>query len=198
MKRCVLIAAMCLLINSELFAADADGRFAAKGAGRKTCSEFITAHDSKSREYYLYGGWLEGYISAYNGFQDDSYDITPWQTTELMLLLLKHHCGKNPESRFLTAVNSFFKLIFADRLVKENPLVKISVNNTESYYYSEILIRAKTRLQKMGFLQGEVDDDFDDQDVAAFAAYQKTFGLKETGIPDQYTLANLFFKQESK
>lgn len=185
---------LSLSISSYSFSADSKGKFAVKGAGSHTCSDFIQAANEKSTNYYLYGGWLEGFISSYNQFQSNNFDITPWQTTELMLVLLKRHCTKNTEVRFLTAVNTLIKTLFPIRLESENNFVKIQVSGSESYYYQEIVMRAKKRLKVLGYLQGEIKPVFDKTDVIAFSNYQKAIGINPSGIPDQQTLVSLFLR----
>ncbi|MFC4699178.1 peptidoglycan-binding domain-containing protein [Glaciecola siphonariae] len=196
MKKLVNIVLTLMLLSAASIsaAADADGKFAVKGAGKRLCSNFIVAANEKTTDYYLYGGWLEGYLSSYNSFQSDNYDITPWQTTELMLAFLLQHCHSNPDTHFLSAVNSLIKTLFPIRLTKESELVSINVNNATSYYYTEIMTRAKERLKHLGFIEGNITSGYNEDDIKAFTAFQKSIGLKPTGVPDQQTLASLFLR----
>jgi len=193
-----IILLLSISYSSVTFTADSKGKFAVKGAGSHTCNAFIQAVNTKSTDYYLYGGWLEGFISSYNQFQPNNFDITPWQTTELMLVLLKRHCKSNPEIRFLSAVNSLIKTLFPIRLNTENNLVKIQIAGSESYYYQEIIMRAKKRLKVLGYLKGELKPTFDQTDAIAFETYQKALGINPSGIPDQQTLVSLFLKPTKK
>lgn len=192
-----ILLIICFTFSLSAFSADKEGKYAVKGAGKRTCSNFTQAVESKSTDYYLFGGWLEGYLSAYNQFQPQNFDITPWQTTELMLTLLTQHCKTNPETKFLTAVNSLIKTLFPIRLDQENNLVKVQVGKLESYYYQEIILRAKKRLELLGYLDKAINGNFTDTDALAFENYQKAMGLKVTGIPDQKTLVTLFLKKKN-
>ena len=127
--------------------------------------------------------------------QNGAYDVTPWQTTELLLVLLQQHCEDNPEDAFIGATAALIKSLFPIRLSERSELVKISYNNADSYYYAEILLRAKARLKQLGYYEGEPDARFTTEDARIFSEYQKKAGLTVTGIPDQYTLANLFLKR---
>jgi hypothetical protein len=189
-----IILLISISFSSFTFSADSKGKFAVKGAGSHTCSDFIQAAETKSTDYYLYGGWLEGFISSYNQFQPNNFDITPWQTTELMLVLLKRHCKNNTNLRFLSATNSLIKTLFPIRLNTENNLVTIQVSGRKSYYYQDIIMRAKKRLKALGYLKAELKPTFDQSDAIAFAAYQKAIGINPSGIPDQQTLVSLFLK----
>lgn len=183
------------MFSAQLCAADAQGKFAVKGAGKRACSHFVQAAEQKGTDYYLYGGWLEGYLSSYNSHQVKNYDSTPWQTTELLLTLLQRHCAKNPEVKFLSAVNGLLKTFYPIRLESENQLVKINVNGAETYFYKDILLRAKARLKKLGYITGDIMADFDKEDISAFEKYQKDIGVSITGMPDQNTLLSLFLKK---
>tara|TARA_R110002012_G_scaffold259737_2_gene441348 strand:- start:156 stop:755 length:600 start_codon:yes stop_codon:yes gene_type:complete len=190
--------ALAMILSTQVgiaSAADKDGKFAVKGAGKRLCSNFLSAAAQKSTDYYLYGGWLEGYISAYNRFQPENYDVTPWQTTELLLALLQQDCENNQERHFLTVTNSLLKALFPIRLPAESALVAIDVSDAKSYFYVEILKRAKQRLIKMGYLQDLGSSDFDQGTLDAFKHFQRDRGLAETGVPDQNTLMNLFLKK---
>ena len=190
--------AMLLSVHTGLAsAADEDGKFAVKGAGKRLCSNFLLAAEQKSTDYYLYGGWLEGYISAYNRFQPENYDATPWQTTELLLALLQQDCENGKDRHFLTVTNGLLKALFPIRLPAESALVAIDVNDAKSYFYVEILKRAKQRLRKMDYLKDMGSSDFDQATLDAFKHFQRDNGLAQTGVPDQNTLMNLFLKKSA-
>lgn len=179
----------------HLLAADSDGKFAAKGAARKSCTDFLAATEQKNSDFLLYAGWLEGYITSFNQVQTKNYDVSPWQTTELLLMLLQRHCQTNPDIKYFDAANALIKSIFPIRLSEEGLIVKVQVDDAVGFHYEEILLRAKQRLKAMGFYQGEVSgNSFTSMDSKAFLAYQKKLGLKETGMPDQATLTSLFLK----
>lgn len=185
-----------LSLSFNVIAADSEGKFAVKGAGKRTCAAFTKASVEKSTDYYLFGGWVEGFISSYNQFQPQNFDITPWQTTELLLTLLKSHCASNPESRFLSATNSLIKTLFPIRLNEKSNLISIQVGKSKSYFYQEIMLRAKGRLKAMGYLSGNINSAFTTSDAIVLEKYQKDIGLPSTGTLDQKTLASLFLKSK--
>lgn len=192
-----LIIICCTVLSFQSFSADTDGKFAVKGAGKQSCEAYTKAFDAKSTDYYLFGGWLEGFVTSYNQFQPNNFDITPWQTTELLLSLLKSYCGNNPEIKFLTATNSLVKTLFPIRLEQNSNLVSIQVGKSKSYFYQEIIKRVKTRLKAMGFLSGDITNSFTKEDAIAIEKFQKKIGLTVTGVLDQRTLASLFLKTKN-
>lgn len=191
------VLSVSLLMSFNSIAADSDGKFAVKGAGRKTCEQFVETAKLKNSDLYLYGGWIEGFVSAYNQHQPNTYDVTPWQTTELMLFLLQEHCKKHPETRFLTAVNGIFKALHPIALTKESPVSKVSVEDTHAYFYVDVIKQVQQRLTALDFYTGEIDGNYNNELVKALAKYQQKFGLSVTGYPDQQSLTHMFIKLRS-
>lgn len=195
MKKIISLIIICFVsVSFQSLSADNTGKFAVKGAGKKDCASFTKAMTEKNTDYYLFGGWIEGFISSYNQFQTENFDITPWQTTELLLAFLKVHCDKNPKTKFLTATNGLIKSIFPIRLTENSNFVKIQVGKNQSYFYQEIIERAKKRLKEMGYISGRTDTTLNQDDAIAIEKFQRKIGIKVTGILDQRTLASLFLK----
>jgi hypothetical protein len=189
-----LLVICCLSISFQAVSADNQGKFAVKGAGKHACKDFTKAANARTTDYYLFGGWVEGFISSYNQFQPENFDITPWQTTELILTLLKTHCAKNPDTRFLSATNSLIKTLFPIRLNENSNLMSVQVGKSKSYFYQEIITRVKSRLKAMGYLSGNINSTFKQEDAIALEKFQRKIGLTPTGMLDQQTLASLFLK----
>jgi len=177
-------------------AADENNKFAAKGAGRLTCTQYLEIREAKSRDYYVTGGWLEGYISGVNAFQPKTFDATPWQTTELVLGLLARACEKNPEQRILNLVNQYLREVVTLRLRESSELVSVKSDGKGLLIYKEVLSMAQKRLESLGFEPGATQGETDARTLTALRAYQASKGLPETSLPDQLTLLNLFFAQK--
>lgn len=188
----LLVSALCA--SAQVYAADKDGKFAVKGAGKRECAAFSKAFDDKSTDYYMYGGWLEGYLSSYNQVQDKAYDITPWQTTELMLFLLSKHCETNPKTKFLTAVNGLIKSFFPVRLKEESSMAKIAIKNTHAYYYSDVLKMVQNKLIQHKYFNKKADGNWSTDMLKGILQYQKQFNLTASGYPDQQTLTHMLLR----
>ena len=179
-------------------AADDKNAFAIKGAGHHTCANFTTAYAERSPNYTLYGGWIEGYVTAFNQFQARTYDIAPWQTTELMLGMMARFCESQPDMRFLDAFNRFLREILPQRLDKLSRLEQVTVRGRALNMYTEVLLRIETRLAALGHKPGEVDGRFDVATSRALEAFQATKSLPVNGLPDQRTLFELFLRPRNK
>lgn len=209
-----VLGVLLLGLTTLTFAADEDGKFAAKGAGRKSCEAYLMAKDNAQlsaqkptgenakehslNDFRLYAGWLEGYITAYNQFQSGNYDITPWQTTELLMVLLARHCKDNPETRILSATNGLIQALFPARLQAESQVMEVTLLQHKSYYYTEIIFQVKKRLTQLGLYSGDVTQStYATPEIQAMRAFQKKHGLPETGVPDQRSLTHLFLRMKA-
>ena len=51
------------------------------------------------RQYFQYGGWLNGYLSATNRYESRTFDVVSWQTTGVLAGWLARFCERNPRRR---------------------------------------------------------------------------------------------------
>jgi hypothetical protein len=174
-------------------AADSDGQFAALGAGTATCQRFLDAREARSDEYFLFGGWLEGYLSARNQTADDTFTLVPWQSVDVLAGFLAQHCRRNPDERFLNAVATMTAALHPQRLEQSSERVVVAVGLARQEFFRATLARLQLRLRQEGLYEGPAEGDFDQATAAAVQAFQSREGLQATGFPDQLTLYKLFF-----
>lgn len=195
MKKSLFVILLISLSFSSI-AADKDGKYAVKGAGKRLCSDFVTAYQQKSTDYYMYGGWIEGFVSSFNQNQANTYDALPWQTTELVLGLLARHCQANPQQHFLNATSGLLKSFFPLRITQSSKIVKVTLKDAESYYYEDVIRLVEERLKEIGHYKGEVTGAYGPELIKAMLEYQEANDLKLTGIPDQSTLLRMFIRSK--
>jgi Putative peptidoglycan binding domain len=188
--------ALCglLFYASAAFAADDRGSFAMKGAGFLTCKKFVAEREKKSNIYYMIGGWLDGYITAYNKYVDDTYDITSFESLELLLRLMQNHCQSNPNDRLYPVINSIVETLNPARLQRGSPRVEIRVSDRKTVLYRETIRRIQTELTRRGLYKGALDGRFTDATRSALIAFQSDINFTTTGFPDQATLWRLLRK----
>jgi hypothetical protein len=197
MKIHLLWPLLATLAQTPAYAADGDGNFAIKGAGQQTCDRFLQAYDTQSRDIALYGGWLEGYLTAFNQFTDDTFDFASWQTTESMLAILLSACRQlPPETRFMDAFYRVTDRIAPQRLTAQSTAQVLSRGNISTIIYADVLIMAKARLTELGFAPGPANADYPEETAMAMEAFQAARGLPQTGLPDQQTLGALFLNSQ--
>ena len=178
--------------SSYSSSADSNGQFALKGAARESFERYVQARTSKSQDYLIYVGWIEGFITGFNQFQRKNFDITPWQTTELMSGLLENHCKKAPKDGFFFAVSKMLKVVYSLRLQEESRLSQVTSGDYSLFLYEKIIFDMKSKLKAKNYLQGKVNSSFDEKTRQAIQQYQKDNKIKETGMPTTETLYHLF------
>ena len=172
-------------------AADDNGQFAIKGLGLANCGRFVEARNSQSREYFQFGGWINGYLSATNRYEKQTFDIAPWQHTGLLAGWLMRFCQDNPEVPFVRAMAIMVNTLGKERLTMRSDLVEAHAEDAAINIYETILQRVQERLSELGRYKGAPSGKFDSQTQSAIRGFQRASGLQPTGLPDQSTLAKL-------
>jgi len=195
MSRARLLLCGLLVFGGGLaHAADDSGRFAMKGAGFLPCKVLSAEREKRSDLYYLIAGWVEGFLTAYNRGAADTFDITSFESTELLLSVMHGHCKDHPEDRLYPVLNSMLVQLQADRLQKESERIEIAVGERKALLYLETLRRIQSELQRRGLYKDAIDGRYNDATSAALKAFQSDAGLEGTSFPDQTTLWRLFRK----
>lgn len=187
----ITIALAALLVAGSVHASDEEGRAAVKGAGAASCADFVKERKAESRLYYMFGGWINGYVTAYNQTTADTFDIVPWQSTDLLAGMLDGHCKKNPDQPFIYAVNAMLQSLKGQRLTEKSEVVEVSSGDHSVAIYEAMLRRVQSRLAERDHYNGSVDGVFGPKTAAAIRAYQQAQQLPQTGVPDQKTLVVL-------
>ncbi len=192
-QRALFLVAM-LFCNASLYAEDKNGSFAVKGAGSISCESYIAIKEKRSRDYYVFVGWLEGYLTAANQHKKGTYDLSPWQSPELLMMALSRHCLKTPKKGFITAVNDMIKVLEQEKLEQASEIVAMTSEGKQTFVYKSILKKIQRRLSAETFFKGAVDGTYTPLLRDAIKAYQKKKDIVPTGLPDQITLFHLFKK----
>lgn len=184
------LAAACLW-SAVARGASQDGQFAVKGIGIQGCAEFTKAYAERSRGAFVFAGWLDGYISAFNRLQPNTFDAVPWQSTNLLLALIKNHCATKPRERLFTVVQALLGVFSGQSLTATSPSVEAKAGGKKVSLYREVLRQAQQALAAAGDYSGKPDGMFGPKTKAAFEAFQERSGLPKTGLPNQETLYRL-------
>ncbi len=188
-------ALILTILSGNVLGADTDGNFAMKGAGLLTCEIFVEAREARSETYYMIGGWLDGYITALNQYAESTYDITSFESTELIVNVMQNHCKSNPDDRLFTVINSIMVKLTDDRLQNRSRKIAVNVGEYETLLYQETLYRIQSELKRLGYMTGEFDSEFSSNTEAALRSFQRSIKLEATGFPDQTTLWRLLRKE---
>jgi hypothetical protein len=190
-RRALLACALLALAPGAAAAADASGEFAVRGAGSAPCAKFTKDKATGSRDFYVFAGWLDGYLTAANQMREATYDVAPWQTTELLLRLLGDYCAERPQVAFSLAARRLTEALDGQKLAEASELKRVEHKGRFTLIYADVMKRAQQRLKELGLYSGAADGEFGQQTREAIERFQSDRRFEATGLPDQRTLAVL-------
>ncbi len=181
-----------LLAMPLAHSADQADKYAIRGAGLLPCASFTEERARKSPAYMMIGGWMDGYISASNKLQADTYDVSPFETTELLAVLIGRHCADHPDDTLAPIMDSLLTKLHKNRLKKASPFLSVEVGKLQTRLYARTIKNIQTKLSQKSLFNGTINGLWSDDTSAALAHYQKNIKFDPTGFPDQKTLWYLF------
>lgn len=189
----ILVAIACLgFFASSALAATTDEKYVIKGAGNGTCERFVTEREAQSQAYALFGGWLAGYITAYNQLTDKTFDIAPWQNLDLLAAFLDNFCRHNPDLAFVSAVGAMISALQPTRLRTASEKIEAAAGDDRVTLFRNVLRDVQIRLTDLGHYQRGADGLYGEGTRRALKEYQQSKALPPTGVPDQRTLFELY------
>jgi putative peptidoglycan binding protein len=183
-----LAAAAVVAVPSGASASTKDGKFAIESTGRTACSAFTAASAKKNEAHHRYVGFIEGYLTAANKYEPNTFDLTPWHTTAALALILENHCKKNPTDTLAMAAQRMVAAMAPVRLANFSDLLEVGQGDRKTYVYTQILKRSQTALAGKGLYHGQADGKFSPEYRTALTQFQTLAKLEPTGLPDTATL----------
>lgn len=122
MKR--LLLAISLLLPLAGWAADQDGFYrpyfmVGKHINYAKCSSFVTARNLARQGHFnaqnQFNQWLDGFLTAYDMYNPDTFDIAYGKDIETLDAWLENYCAKHPDNLFDDAAESLIFQIYPDR-----------------------------------------------------------------------------------
>ncbi len=172
-------------------AADADSQFAIKGVGLLSCQQYAEARAAGSALSESFRNWLDGYLTAVNRYEPQTYDTAPWGSGEILAVIIDNHCRSNPGESYVAAVQKLVLTLHEDRLARSSPIRTVSVDGRTVQIYEDVLRRVQAALAERGLYAGAPDGVFGPRTQSAIATYQISEGLDGTGLPDPLTVWKL-------
>jgi len=189
----LFLAVAAAAVVAPAAAAEVPGSgFSVRGAGLLDCAAFSRIRSEDEASHAMVGGWIDGYLTAVNRYEADTYDITSFETTELIVKIVAGHCEAHPGHRLYPVIASVVKKLHEQRITEPAALVSVSNGVQRTALYAPTVLRMQARLSEAGLLDGVPTGEFDDATREALMAYQSRLGYKPTGFPDQGTLWHLF------
>ena len=159
----IIIALTALLTPLVGRAADKGGEFAMQGAGMLSCERFMEERKNESKVFWNIGGWIDGYLTGYNNYRADTYDITthaPKDSASAFTSLLTGHCRENPEDRIGVVIKTLAQELHPIRLRKHSSIKDVNIDGDSYQIYEKTLTKMQRILQRRGEYDGEVDGEY--------------------------------------
>jgi len=183
---------LLLIFSVTTYAADNQGKYSIHGAGLLKCNIFVDERKKQSPAYMMIGGWIDGYISAVNQLEKNTYDITSFTSTELLTALIDKHCAGHPDDVLAPVLSAILTKLHADRVKTASPLVIVRVGKFQTQLYKKTLADIQKKLAHKKYFNKEANGVWSKSLQTALLKYQQSANLKPTGFPDQKTLWHLF------
>ncbi len=169
-----------------------ENSFAVEGAGRLNCAAFTASRqDKSSAEYQRMIGFVEGFLSAANRYEPNTFDLTPWHNAAALDIILNSHCNEHKQDTLVSVVQRMITGLRPIRIAQFSPLVEVGDDKNRAIVYETILRRAQAALKIRGLYQGAEDGKFSTELRDALTAFQRQSSLTPTGVPDPATLWTL-------
>lgn len=187
----LFLASLCVALPTTASAADANGQFATKGVGALSCRQFADDRSQAGELKTRFRSWLDGYLTAVNRYEANTYDAAPWASGEVFATIIERHCQQNPEESYAQAVQRLVLSVKEDRLARRSPLRTVTASGRSTVIYDEVLRQIQLRLADRGLYAGQPDGVFGPKTRDAIATFQISEGLDGTGLPDPLTVWKL-------
>ncbi len=167
-------------------------QFAVEGVGILSCERFIQARsDMESPEYQRMIGFIEGYLSAANLYEPNTFDLTPWHNAAAFDLILQNHCEEHPAETLVSVAQRMVTGFRPLRVAQFSQLLEVGDGQNRAFVYETVLRRAQAALRVHGHYSGPEDGHFTAELREAFRRFQQEKSLNPTGVPDPATLWTL-------
>ena len=155
----------------------------------------MRAHELKEKEWYVFYGWLDGYLSALNEKSTGTFDVAPWQSTELIAEIVRSTCQRDKEQHFFPLVRSVVLSLQKHKLESVEAKKAIEVGNNTALIYPSTVRQAQVALAGRGHFKGTPSGTFDAETRAAIEAFQAKHAIPVNGLPGPVTLWALLVEE---
>lgn len=185
----LLIALM--VVPGIAWPVDADGHYAVRGAGAHSCAVFVEAVESDRAATVVFVNWIDGYLSAHNRHEDDTFDASFLTNSNELAGLLYNLCQVEGGRRVDAALGELLHALAPARVRQQSDPVEIPRENPRVVLRAQTISLAQERLADAGYYEGSIDGVYGPQMASGLRRFQEAEGLPTTGMPDADTLLRL-------
>lgn len=187
-RAALAFAALSMITATPVVAATASGDFAARGAGTASCAAYTDVRTRKAPEVAAFMSYIDGYLSAANRYEVDTYDLTPFHNQAMLALILDKYCKEHAQDIMAVAALRLTAAVHPLRLTQKSTKIQVVDGANRVMVYEAILQKAQAELTRKGLYKGQADGKYSPAVKTALVAFQKQSKLPESGVPDPATL----------
>lgn len=184
----VAYGAIAMAVPGSTSAGTLAGQFAVEDAGRISCAAYTKARAANGGDQARMVGFVEGYLTAANRYEANTFDLTPWHNHNAFALILDQHCRKSPSDSLVMATQKLVEAMKPQRLSNFSKLVEIKDGKDRTIVYQSVLERAQAELVRKNLYKGAADGRYTPEFKLALQNFQKSAKLPPSGMPDPATL----------
>ena len=195
-RKTLSIIALAMAVNMmsglNLHAADKGNNYMLRGIGANTCTVYLdvlASEDPVQLRPYL--SWIEGYISAVNRYQPETYDATPIVSIAVTAAIVNGMCEQFPDQRVERALVLLINFFKRYRVKEASQLIEVTIGDNTAVVRQATLRWMQEELAKRGHYSGPIDGAFTTPTRKSIGAFQKANDLPPTMIPDEVTVMEL-------
>lgn len=188
MQKIIVATALALMSAMPVYAQSG----AVEGLGAQPCSKLVDVQRTKDTSGYVaFGAWIGGFLTAGNIYEDDTYDLTPWQPLEMSVGQVMQFCKANPDRPVVHGVSAYMQFLKAGRLRSESPILTLEHDGNKMQQYEAVTDQVRDKLRAEGYLKS-LSGAWDNEAIQAMLSYQRDKGMTPTGLPDLPTMLKMF------
>ena len=188
-----IILRVCLvLVAGSATADDVNGNFSVRGAGSTQCSQFSVSYDqAETEKIQRIVHWMQGYISARNKLESNTFDTIPVYDEKDLVTLLNIICVKNPNIILEGALNNLVSVFEPTWVVSSSKLSILENSDGNVPIRDAVMAQVQRALTNKGLYKGLIDGTYGSRSAEALKSYQSEKNLTQTSLPDIQTLLSL-------
>jgi len=115
MKLIMVLVLVLLVMPTGSYGMDSNNQYVTRGIGGHSCGEYNQTRQNPSSRLSFWN-WMSGYVTAYNRWTPDTYDIMSNRGLDSLRGWLDNYCKENPLESFEDAVGALISELHPKRL----------------------------------------------------------------------------------
>lgn len=187
----VACLAGAMLAHASAQASDANGNFALRGYGSRSCEAFLVEFPDATHAD-KYGSWLMGYATARNRLESDTFDVVALPDGAVLLQAVAAVCADQKNLTVELAANEVVRVTAPLHQRGSSPVLTVEADGRTQLVRQATLQTLQLRLAERKLYSGPTDGQWSAATAVAIMEFQSREKIAVTGMPDFATLLRAF------